>query len=113
MLPPTTMHHLLGKEVMVNNTPCYVVACDREIGITLHTIEDDSEYLCLNRKFLMEKMEAKDKLRQYHEAFSKNVEMIERGLVDCNMMFPRWSDERWRAIPFESCNSIGIKCAFK
>lgn len=47
----------------------------------------DEELFCINREHLMRVMKSPDKLRQYHEAFSNVVDIIESGYMSASPVF--------------------------
>lgn len=75
------MRELLGIECIVGGDVVYVARADREVGITLRYLDNDKEASCINREEILNHLTRKDRLRQYHEAFSAVVRMIQEGEV--------------------------------
>jgi len=82
----TEMKEYKGVECIVNDNKIkyagYVVSVDREIGITIHD-DNDSPLYCINKKELFNRSlrSRKDRNKIYHEAFTKIIEMIKKGVL--------------------------------
>lgn len=94
-LPPTTMTRLLGLPCQDHEgRECFVAQADRTIGITIKTVDEEQDSVCLNLKTLLRLQDSGYSRRVYHEAFSEIVRTVEAGGRVANLVIksPRCSD---------------------
>jgi hypothetical protein len=103
---------LIGKEIVSDEgVECYVVHADREIGITIHEMVDDTEVFCLNKKEFLA-LPIRNANRLYHEVFTIMIKMIEEGGIRNVRVFHTEIDGKCLVTPTTGI-SIGFACAYK
>jgi hypothetical protein len=115
----TEMKEMRGVECKFEGKDCYVVHADREIGITLHYIDDDTQAACLNKKeILLNAKRYKSRFinRVYHELFSKIIDDINNGeIFSYGIVFSFKDDayvEVWDEEGLEEFNNFAFTCAY-
>lgn len=78
------MKEMRGVECKLEGRDCYVVHADKEVGITVHYLDNDEPAMCINKEEILysaKYYKTKGATKNYEDIFDEIIEEINKGEI--------------------------------